>query len=336
LFYLVDVDLFVVLGNMFLQRNFLIYISEYIYYNTSNGFNVNIRIYMSSKEQFEYRGNGLLVRAPAKLNLSLLVGPKRDDGFHEISTVMAKIDLYDELFFEKTDGEGIELVCDGQYWAPGDASNLVVKACHLLGVNKGLKITLTKNIPAGAGLAGGSSNAAATLLGVNKLLDLNFDDNELHRFASALGSDIAFFLGGPLALCTGRGEKIEEIPKNFNFRAILVLSDVNVSTKEIYGDYRCDKAKYEQLNEEIFGLLRENRIDLIAKMCANMLEDNCLRLEKSLGDKKRDIESYGIDNLVVTGSGSAMYFLLNNFERQTRSGSGESPRTDITRSLHLV
>ena len=275
---------------------------------------VNIRIYMSSKEQFEFRDGGLLVRAPAKLNLSLLVGPKREDGFHEISTVMTKIDLYDELFFEKSDSATIELVCDGQYWAPRDASNLVVKACHLMGVKKGLKISLTKNIPAGAGLGGGSSDAAATLLGVRKLLDLNFSDGDLRGFAANIGSDIAFFLGGALAFCTGRGEKIEEIAKKFNFRAILVLSDINVSTKEVYGNYRCNKADYGRLNEEIFDLLRKNRIDLIAKMCANTLEYSCLQLEKSLGDKKREIESFGIDNLVVTGSGSAMYFLLNNFE----------------------
>lgn len=283
---------------------------------------------MSSKEQFEYRDGGLLVRAPAKINLSLLVGDKRADGFHEISTIMAKIDLYDEIFFEKTEGDSIELVCKGQYWAPSDESNLVVKACHLLGVNGGLRVTLDKNIPAGAGLGGGSSDAAATLLGVRKLLNLDVSDDDLRRFAADIGSDIAFFLGGPIALCTGRGEKIEEISKIFKFRAILVLSDINVSTKEVYRNYRFEKAEYERIEGEVFGLLKKNKIDLIAKMCANMLEYSCLQLEKGLGDKKRDIESFGIDNLVITGSGSAMYFLLNNFE--------SSREDELTRDIEAL
>ena len=122
------------------------------------------------KKQIEEIGGGLLVRAPAKLNLSLLIAGKRDDGFHEIETVMAKIDLCDELFFEPgEDKGGIELICEGKYEAPMGHENLVYRACSMLceaaGVSGSVKVTLKKNIPIGSGLGGGSSDAEAAAYG---------------------------------------------------------------------------------------------------------------------------------------------------------------------------
>ena len=127
---------------------------------------------MSDREQFESVGEGLLIRAPAKINLSLLVVGKRSDGFHELETIMAKVNWYDEILIEPGQKAGIELVCKGPHWAPTGKENLVYRAADLLLNNYGLKtdvkITLTKNIPAGSGLGSASSDAAATLMGLNK------------------------------------------------------------------------------------------------------------------------------------------------------------------------
>jgi len=271
---------------------------------------------MTNKEQFEAIGNSLLVRAPAKINLSLLVTGKRPDGFHEIETIMAKVNFYDEVLIESSVKAGIELICNGPEWAPEGEENLVYKAAKMLLENRGqqtnIKITLTKNVPAGTGLGSASSNAAATLMALNKYLNLQLPNAELARLATQLGSDVAFFLDGPLALCSGKGEKIKKLDENFNFLALLMLPDVSVSTKRVYANYKHNPALYKKLRARTNDLLGENRIDLVPKMCTNMLEISCFSLNKKLADLKAKIESLGIGPLCLSGSGSAMFYIIDN------------------------
>ena len=270
------------------------------------------------KEQFVCKDEGLLVRAPAKINLSLLVAGKRSDGFHEIETVMAKVDWYDELFFERGNGEGIELSCHGKYWAPDGEENLVYQACQMAldeaGVKRDLKVTLTKNLPAGAGLGGGSSDAAAALMAVNRFFDLGLADGKLSELAAELGSDVAFFLGGPLANCCGRGEIIYEITQKYTFRAALFLPNVSVSTKRVYGNYTHSHVLYERLHREIDRYLGENRIDLVSQMCENMLENSCFVLHPELLELKSRIELLEFGRVALSGSGSTMYCLVTDFQ----------------------
>ena len=154
---------------------------------------------------------------------------------------MAKISVHDQLLFEIDKVKGIELVCNG-LWSPAGKDNLVYKACDLFykSINKepSVKITLTKNVPAGSGLGGASSDAATSLLALNKLHNQLLNSNELHKLAEQLGSDIPFFLYGPQAICSGRGEKIAKMDKIFHFMAILMLPDITVSTKTIYENFK--------------------------------------------------------------------------------------------------
>ncbi len=265
-------------------------------------------------EQITKAGSALRVLAPAKINLSLLVAGKRPDGFHELETIMAKVSLYDELLIEPGDKSGIELICRGPEWAPDGQENLVYQACQALldacGMAVDLRITLTKNIPAGAGLGGASSDAAATLIGVNEYLQLGLKTRDLGELAAKLGSDVSFFLDGPLALCTGRGEKIEKKQNIFEFTAVLLLPAVNVSTKKVYASYRHDANIYEQLNGQIDSALAKNRIALAADMCANMLVPSSFGLYPELRRLKAQVESLGIEPLCLSGSGSAMYHIV--------------------------
>ena len=271
---------------------------------------------VDSKEQFEIVRDGLLVRAPAKINLSLLVADKRPDGFHEIETVMAKVNWYDEILIEPNLKAGIELICKGPYWAPAGKENLVYRAAELLfetcKTQADIKLTLTKNIPAGLGLGSASSDAAAILIGLNKYLDLGLPNSQLAKLAPRLGSDVAFFLNGPLAFCTGKGEKIKKLDKNFNFLCLLILPDISVSTKKAYANYRHDWPLYETLNNRVKSYIRENRIDLVSKMCANMLQTSCFSLYKGLVELKAKIESLGIAPLCLSGSGSAMFCIIDD------------------------
>ena len=272
--------------------------------------------FITHKKQFRTIGKALLVRAPAKINLTLLITGKRPDGFHEIETVMSKINWYDEILIQHGSKAGIELVCKGPYWAPAGEENLVYKACKTLleycGKTACLKITLTKNVPAGTGLGSASSDAATTLMGVNRFLKLGISTRKLMKIAAQLGSDVAFFLNGPLALCTGKGEKIKKLSKNFNFLALLVLPNISVSTKRAYENYIHNQAVYTELHSKIKNFLRKNRIDLAAKMCANMLQISCFDIYKDIKKLKKRIESLGIGPLCLSGSGGVMYCIIEN------------------------
>jgi len=266
---------------------------------------------MADMQQFERVGDGLLVRAPAKINLSLLIAGKRPDGYHELETIMAKIDWCDELLIQPTGQAGIELVCKGPEWAPQSKDNLVYRAAEMIfracAQAADVRLTLTKNVPAGTGLGSASSDAAATLTGLNRYLDLRLSAESLADMAAQLGSDVAFFLNGPLAFCTGRGEKIEPTDQRFPFTALLILPSVSVATKEVYAHYTHDVALYRRWRRQINAYRHKNRLDLVANMCANMLQRTCFQLFEELGALKEAVESLGVGPICLSGSGSAMF-----------------------------
>jgi 4-diphosphocytidyl-2-C-methyl-D-erythritol kinase len=271
---------------------------------------------MADVQQFERLGDSLLVRAPAKINLSLLVAGKRPDGYHELETIMAKIDWWDEILIRPGDRAGIQLVCDGPEWAPQSSDNLVYRAADLVfrtcARTADVHLTLTKNVPAGTGLGSASSDAAATLMALNEYLNLRLTTEALADMAAQLGSDVAFFLNGPLAFCTGRGEKVEELPQSLPFTALLILPFVSVPTKEVYAHYVHDQALYRRWKRKIGDHVRENRLDLVAALCANMLQRTCFHLFEELGRLKEAIESLGAGPIGLSGSGSAMFRIASD------------------------
>lgn len=267
-------------------------------------------------EQFQTTATGLRVLAPAKINLTLLIAGKRPDGYHDLESIMAKIDYCDQLDFEWGTKPGIELICDGPFWVPDGADNLVWKAAKRLldaaGKDLSIKITLTKNIPAGTGLGSGSSDAATTLMGLNRFANLGFSMLELHDVAASLGSDVNFFLDGPLAFCTGRGEKIHPIPALYPFSAMLIMPSVNTSTKKVYENYKHSQACYLDWADKINAFRDKNRVDFAAKMCANMLEESCFRLHPELAAIKNAAAKLTGKGVCLSGSGSAIFCLLEN------------------------
>ena len=275
---------------------------------------------MDHKKQFETVGDTLLVRAPAKINLSLLVAGKRPDGFHELETIMAKVNYYDEILIKFNPKRDMDFVCEGPEWAPDGPDNLVYKAAQLLinacGQCADIKLTLRKNIPAGSGLGSASSDAAAVLLGLNEYLELGLPPRRLAKLAPQLGSDVAFFLDGPLAFCTGKGEKIRKIRKKFPFLAVLILPAVSISTQNVYANYVHDHALFNALSATINSHITNNRVDLAAKMCANMLEKYCFGLESELAELKAEIEMLCAAPCCLSGSGSAMFCIVENADRE--------------------
>jgi 4-diphosphocytidyl-2-C-methyl-D-erythritol kinase len=267
-------------------------------------------------EQFCPTRKGLRILAPAKVNLSLLVAGKRPDGYHELETIMAKIDYCDEILLEQGTKPGIELVCTGLYHVPDGPDNLVWKACQLLTDKVGkqfpIKVTLTKNIPAGTGLGSGSSDAAATLMGFNRFARFGLSSADLHILAAKLGSDVNFFLEGPLAFCTGRGEIIRPVKVIFPFQALLIIPDTSTSTKEVYKNYTHIPDLYSLLSKKINAFLDKNNVDFAAALCANMLQESCFQVYPQLADIKQKVEELTGKKVCLSGSGSAMYCLIDS------------------------
>ena len=186
--------------------------------------------------------NKICVKSPAKINLHLEVIGKREDGFHELAMIMQNIDLSDYLDLENNQKGEIDLNSDCKNLSL-NSDNLIIKAANYIREisnrnELGANIFLKKNIPIGAGLAGGSSNAAATLIGLNKLWNLKLDYETLHSIGTKLGSDVPFFLKGGSQYCFGRGEIIEDYNSKYNYGVILLKNpQVSISTGEIYKKY---------------------------------------------------------------------------------------------------
>ena len=184
----------------------------------------------------------ICVKSPAKINLHLEIIGKREDGYHELAMIMQNIDLSDYIEFENNQIGEIKLKSDSKDLSL-DEDNLIIKAANYikdLSKNKelGANIFLKKNIPIGAGLAGGSSNAAATLVGLNKLWDLDLDYETIFLLSAKLGSDVPFFIEGGCQFCFGRGEILEKCSSNFDFGVILLKNpNISISTVDTYKKY---------------------------------------------------------------------------------------------------
>ncbi len=248
---------------------------------------------------------GIRLTAPAKVNLFLEVLGRRPDGYHEVATVLQEIDLADDLSAEPADT--FTLSCTGLAIPPdgGGGENLVLKAARLLareaGVKEAVAFRLHKRIPAGAGLGGGSSDAAAALKACCRLWGL--EPAAARGPAAAVGSDVPFFLEGGTALCTGRGERIERLPSPPVRPLILVWPGIHLGTQEVYGALGGDFSD-RRSPEKFVNTLLQNKMDLF-----NRLEIPALKLRPELSVLKQGMG----EGTLMSGSGSA-FFRLGKFE----------------------
>ena len=199
----------------------------------------------------------LLVKAPAKINLSLDVLHKRSDGYHEVEMIMTTIDLADRVELTLLDEDKINILSHNRF-VPDDQRNLAYQAAQLLKerfqMKKGVTITIEKNIPVAAGLAGGTSDAAATLRGFNKLWGLGLTLDELAEIGSEIGSDVSFCVYGGTALAKGRGEIITELPAPPTCWVILAKPFIGVSTAEVYRRLDLKRMNHPNISEMIKGI----------------------------------------------------------------------------------
>ncbi|MBK6941896.1 MAG: 4-(cytidine 5'-diphospho)-2-C-methyl-D-erythritol kinase [Planctomycetes bacterium] len=259
----------------------------------------------------EHSRRRVVVSAPCKLNLWLEITGKRADGYHELFTIFHAIDLADRLTVVRTDGEGITLTTCGRP-CPADPSNLVWKAAEALfsrtGRRFGLTVELEKRVPSGAGLGGGSSDAAAMLIAMNLLADARCSDAMLHECAAELGSDVPFFLLGGTALARGRGERLEAIlPERAPHRwFVVVFPGVEAPTAKVYGAFSLDLKK--PFPNEGYALTTIERLPSDGRFEAtNDLAKPFFTLFPQVADLRERMQAETGRVFSVTGSGSAMF-----------------------------
>lgn len=268
---------------------------------------------------WEERGK-IKVAAPAKINLFLEILGKRPDGYHEIETVMQEINLCDYIYIENNEKSNtIEFTCSNSKLTTGE-DNLILKAVRLfqkeLEMFRGVRIHLDKNIPIGAGLGGGSSDAVATLLGLNKLWRIGFDEKKLISLASKLGSDTAFFVMGNTAICRGRGEVVTRYPLPLKYTYLLIYPGFEVSTATVYKNLKISLTKNLKDVTFLLQALLSGDAEKLGSCLYNRLEDVVFRLYPRLEEIKKALEGCNFCGTLLSGSGSALYGLCKGEDDQ--------------------
>ena len=257
-------------------------------------------------------------KTPAKINLGLHIHGKREDGFHELETIFQMVSLYDDVELELLPS-GIKLECDTP-GVPTDDTNLVCKAALLLRQSyqvegKGVSIRLKKKIPFGAGLGGGSGNAAGVLMGLNRLWDLNIEREELLALAAELGSDVPFFLTSPCALGMGRGEQLKTLKPCAKFQVLLVFPGFPVATSWVYQNLKLKLTK----RENNISILRKNLslsdITSLGSRLYNDLEPVVIQRFPEIQVVKDELVAWGALGVLLSGSGSTVFGIFDNSEK---------------------
>lgn len=264
-------------------------------------------------------------KAPAKINLSLDVLRKREDGFHEVEMVMTMIDLADRVTLELLPQDRI-LITSQVGTIPLDEKNLAFQAAKLLKekyhVTKGVFIHIEKNIPVAAGLAGGSSDAAATLRGLNRLWELNIPEAELLELGAILGSDVPFCIKGGTALATGRGEKLTPIVTPPQCWVVIAKPPINVSTADVYKRLNVQAIESHPLAATMIAAIEANDYGQVCGAMGNVLEQVTLPLVPEVTRIKELMIKLGADAAMMSGSGPTVFALADKDMKAKRIYNG--------------
>ncbi|MBI3997698.1 MAG: 4-(cytidine 5'-diphospho)-2-C-methyl-D-erythritol kinase [Armatimonadetes bacterium] len=256
----------------------------------------------------------LHLNAYAKVNLGLNVLQKRENGYHEVETVLHTVVLHDVITLREA-GEGIQLTTDGQA-VRSDAQNLVYRAASLLreqySVQRPVEIHIQKHIPVAAGLGGGSADAAITLMGLCQMWKLRLDGRELHALAARLGSDVPFFLGGGAALARGRGERVQPLPPLPTTWVVLARPRITVLTEWAYRHLQVAEITRRPDIPSLVEAVRRRDVPAVGRLLGNVFEDLIVPRHPVVAELKARIlrgEAYGT---TMTGTGPTVFGLMAN------------------------
>ncbi len=269
--------------------------------------------------------SSVVVRVPGKVNLQLSVGPKESDGFHGVVTVFQAISIYDDVTVTKREpgaGLSIEIAGDHTHGVPTDETNLAVRAARLMckkyDLDADLEIKIRKSIPVAGGMAGGSADAAATIVAIDGLFALGLSREEMQKIGSALGSDVPFMLSGGTAVGRGRGDEVTAALSRGAYHWVLAVSSVGLSTPAVYGE--CDRLRAgmqiatPHVSDQLLQSLLTADSVTVGKSLVNDLQPAACSLRPALRLILDVGQEYGALGSIVSGSGPTVAFLVNDEE----------------------
>jgi 4-diphosphocytidyl-2-C-methyl-D-erythritol kinase len=256
------------------------------------------------------------LKATAKINLGLDVLRKREDGYHDLRMIMQMTGMFDRIsMFPRAGRPGISFRTNLPY-IPANENNLAYRAAKILmdefEVSDGLSINLQKFIPVAAGLAGGSTDAAAVLIGTNKLFHLGLSLEELMVRGKKLGADVPYCLLGGTALAEGIGEVLTPLPDMPSCSILLAKPPVSVSTKEVYGALRADEIEVHPDIDGMVEALKAGDLRGVCDRCANVLEDVTAPSRPIIGEMERDMKKMGALCSIMSGSGPTVFGIFDD------------------------
>lgn len=264
-------------------------------------------------------------KAYAKINLALDVLRRREDGYHEVKMIMQTVGIYDTLTFTKRAKPGILLETNQECLSTGD-DNLICRAAKLIledaGVEQGVEIFLQKRIPIAAGMAGGSTDAAATLAGLNELFALGFSLEKLQALGLSLGADIPYCLMGGCALSEGIGEILTRIPAPPACFLVVAKPDIDVSTKFVYENLHADTLERHPDVDGMVEAIKRGSLQGIADRLGNVLETVTIREYPVIDGIKEMLLNAGAENALMSGSGPTVFGIFTERER-AQDAAGE-------------
>ena len=283
------------------------------------------------------------LRALAKINLGLDVLGKREDGYHELRMIMQTINMYDQLEIEVCQEPGIHISTNLPF-IPTNENNLVYKAAKLLKeefhIEEGVRISLNKHIPVAAGLAGGSSNAAAVLFGMNRMFRLGLSQKDLMERGVQLGADVPYCIMRGTVLAEGIGEELSVLPAMPKCTVLIAKPPISVSTKTVYEALDSKETGTHPDIDGIIDGLKAGSLKRVAACMGNVLEDVTIPIHPVIEDIKREMMEAGALNAMMSGSGPTVFGLFENRgaarEAQRRIREKSLARQVYVTSIHSV
>lgn len=282
--------------------------------------------------------DSMTLKALAKINLGLDVVRRREDGYHEVRMIMQTIHLYDQLTLEKSKTSGIRISTNLNF-LPVNENNLVYKAGMLLmdefHIEEGIDVNLVKRIPVAAGMAGGSTDAAAMLYGMNEMFGLGLSRQELMERGVKIGADVPYCLMRGTALAEGIGEKLTQLPPMVKCPVLIAKPQISVSTKFVYQNLKLDENTIHPDIDRLQRDIKAKDLEAIARDMGNVLETVTIPEYPIIAEIKEQMMKSGAINSMMSGSGPTVFGLFEDQETAEKAYE-EMKQSDLAKQVYLT
>ncbi len=282
--------------------------------------------------------DSIKLKALAKINLGLDVIGKREDGYHEVRMIMQTIHLYDQLEIKKVDGPGISMDANLDF-LPLNENNLIVKAAKLMqetySMKEGVHVSLKKYIPVSAGMAGGSTDAAAVLYGMNELFGLGAKRQQLMELGVKIGADVPYCLMRGTALAEGIGEKLKSLPPVPKCPVLIAKPGINVSTKFVYENLRLDRHTVHPNIDALLDAIRAKDLHALSHNMGNILETVTIHQYPVIEEIKEHMKAHGAINAMMSGSGPTVFGLFED-EKGAQKAYEAMKKARLAKQVYLT